>query len=98
MVHIDQDPLAPDGVLAGTLDDGTRVSAETLRRVACDCGLLAQGGQRRALDHLHWQTLAFDSSGNPEGTEAARRRLCLPGLHSRPFPARPPHPALAARR
>ena len=23
---------------AGTLDDGTRVSAETLRRVACDCG------------------------------------------------------------
>jgi hypothetical protein len=44
MVHVDQDPLAPDGVLAGTLDDGTRVSAETLRRVACDCGLLAQGG------------------------------------------------------
>jgi len=37
MVHMDQDPLAPDGVLSGTLDDGTRVSAETLRRVACDC-------------------------------------------------------------
>jgi hypothetical protein len=30
--------------LAGTLDDGTHISAETLRRVACDCGLLAQGG------------------------------------------------------
>ena len=44
LVHLDQDPLSPDGVLAGTLDDGTRVSAETLRRVACDCGLLAQGG------------------------------------------------------
>ena len=43
MVHIDQDPLAPDGVLAGTLDDGTRVSAEALRRVACDCGLVAVG-------------------------------------------------------
>jgi hypothetical protein len=43
MLHVDQDPLAPDGVLAGTLDDGTRVSAETLRPVACDCGLLAQG-------------------------------------------------------
>jgi len=41
MVHIDQDPLAPDGVLAGTLDDGTRVSAETLRRVSCDCGIVA---------------------------------------------------------
>ena len=41
MVHLDQDPLAPDGILAGTLDDGTRVSAETLRRVACDCGIVA---------------------------------------------------------
>jgi hypothetical protein len=41
MVHVDQDPLAPDGILSGTLDDGTRVSAETLRRVACDCGLVA---------------------------------------------------------
>ena len=44
MLHVDQDPLAPDGVLAGTLDDGTRVSAETLRRVACDCGLVAVTG------------------------------------------------------
>jgi Domain of unknown function (DUF222) len=44
MVHLDQDPLAPDGILSGTLDDGTSVSAETLRRVACDCRLLAQGG------------------------------------------------------
>jgi hypothetical protein len=41
MLHVDQDPLAPDGALAGTLDDGTRVSAETLRRVACDCGFVA---------------------------------------------------------
>jgi hypothetical protein len=44
MVHVDQDPLAPEGTLAGTLEDGTRVSAETLRRVACDCRLLAQRG------------------------------------------------------
>ena len=43
MLHVDQDPLASDGALAGTLDDGTRVSAETLRRVACDCGLVAVG-------------------------------------------------------
>jgi len=48
MVHLDQDPLAPDGVLAGTLDDGTRVSAETLRRVACDCGLVAVESPRPA--------------------------------------------------
>jgi hypothetical protein len=41
IVHLDQDVLGPDGVLAGTLEDGTSVSAETLRRVACDCGLVA---------------------------------------------------------
>jgi hypothetical protein len=48
MLHVDQDPLAPDGALAGTLDDGTRVSAETLRRVACDCGLVAVGHDKTA--------------------------------------------------
>jgi hypothetical protein len=41
VVHLDQDVLGPDGALAGTLEDGTRVSAEALRRVACDCGLVA---------------------------------------------------------
>ena len=50
MVHLDQDALGPDGVLAGTLEDGTRVSAETLRRVACDCGLVATGGDGEALN------------------------------------------------
>jgi hypothetical protein len=40
MVHVDQDPLGPDGAIAATLEDGTHVSAETLRRVACDCGLV----------------------------------------------------------
>jgi hypothetical protein len=44
MVHVDQDALAPDGTLAATLDDGTHLSAETFRRIACDCGLVAQGG------------------------------------------------------
>jgi hypothetical protein len=53
MVHVDQDPLAPDGVLAGTLDDGTRVSAETLRRVACDCGLVAVSGDGEKLNIGH---------------------------------------------
>jgi hypothetical protein len=50
MLHVDQDPLAPDGALAGTLDDGTRVSAETLRRVACDCGLVAVGHDKTGTD------------------------------------------------
>jgi hypothetical protein len=44
MVHVDQDPLAADGVMAATLEDGTGVSAETLRRIACDCGLVAVTG------------------------------------------------------
>jgi len=43
MVHLAQDVLGPDGAWAGTLEDGTRVSSETLRRVACDCGLVAIG-------------------------------------------------------
>ena len=50
MVHVDQDPLAPDGGLAGTLDDGSPISAETLRRVACDCGLVAVRGGGEGLN------------------------------------------------
>ena len=44
MVHVDQDPLASDGVKSATLDDGTRVSAETFKRIACDCGVVAVAG------------------------------------------------------
>jgi hypothetical protein len=40
VVHLDQDPLAADGNLAATLGDGSRVSAETFRRLACDSGLV----------------------------------------------------------
>jgi hypothetical protein len=29
LVQVDQDPLAPDGALAATLEDGTHLSAET---------------------------------------------------------------------
>jgi hypothetical protein len=43
MVRLDQDVLAPDGVYAATLGDGTRLSAEALRRVACDCGIVTLG-------------------------------------------------------
>jgi hypothetical protein len=49
-VHVDQDPLAADGVMAATLEDGTAVSPETLRRVACDCGLVAVTGNGEALN------------------------------------------------
>jgi len=49
-VHVDQDPLAADGMLAATLEDGTNVSAETLRRVACDCGLVAVNSAGESLN------------------------------------------------
>ncbi len=50
MVHLDQEVLGPDGAWSGTLEDGTRVSAETLRRVACDCGLVAVNHDGEALN------------------------------------------------
>ena len=53
MVYVDQDPLQPDGVLAATLDDGTHLSAETLRRVSCDCGLVAVSGGGESLNIGH---------------------------------------------
>ncbi len=40
-VHLAQEPLAAGGSLAATLDDGTRVSAEAFRRVACDAAVVA---------------------------------------------------------
>ncbi len=50
VVHVDQNVLGPDGSTAGTLEDGTRVSAETLRRVACDCGVVAASGSGETLN------------------------------------------------
>ena len=50
MVHLDRDVLEADGAWSAALEDGTRVSAETLRRVACDCGLVAVGHDGQALN------------------------------------------------
>ena len=50
MVHLDQEVLEADGAWSATLEDGTGVSAETLRRVACDCGLLAVGQEGQSLN------------------------------------------------
>ncbi len=50
MVHLEQEALGADGEWSATLEDGTRVSAETLRRVACDCGLVAVGGDGENLN------------------------------------------------
>jgi hypothetical protein len=40
----------PTALLAATLDDGTRVSAETFRRIACDCGVVAVAGDGAELN------------------------------------------------
>jgi hypothetical protein len=45
MVHLGQEAPGGDGQWAATLEDGARVSAETLRRVACDCALVATSGE-----------------------------------------------------
>jgi hypothetical protein len=50
IVHLDQEVLGPDGAMGGTLEDGTRVPAETLRRVACDCSLVAVHHDGQALN------------------------------------------------
>jgi hypothetical protein len=41
VIHLDQAVLGPDGAREAFLDDGTRVSAETFRRISCDAALVA---------------------------------------------------------
>ncbi len=41
VIHVDRDLAAQDGTLRAELEDGTHVSAETLRRVSCDGGIVA---------------------------------------------------------
>jgi hypothetical protein len=50
MIHLDQEVFGQDSAWTATLEDGTRVPAETLRRVACDCSLVATGGDGEALN------------------------------------------------
>lgn len=63
-VHLEQDPLASDGTLAATLDDGTRVPAETFRRIACDASVVC---------------VAHDGAGNPLAA-GRRTRTISPAL------------------
>jgi hypothetical protein len=41
VIHVDRDLTSPEPTLAARLEDGTPVSAETLRRVCCDGGVVA---------------------------------------------------------
>ena len=40
VIHVERDLTASDGTLRAELEDGTHVSAETLRRVSCDGGVI----------------------------------------------------------
>jgi hypothetical protein len=92
MLHVDQDPLAPDGVRSATLDDGTRVSAETLRRVACDCGLVAIGDHGLAASSVTAAPAAESPCPAQRGEVGAQSapgeglREGLPGRRSRSIP------------
>jgi hypothetical protein len=48
VIHLDKDLGAPEGAMSASLDDGTHVSAEALRRIACDGGLVAAVVDERA--------------------------------------------------
>ena len=52
VIHLDQTVFGPDGEREAYLDDGTRVSAETFRRVSCDSTLvgITAGADGRILD------------------------------------------------
>jgi hypothetical protein len=89
MVHLDQDPLAPDGVLSGTLDDGTRVSAEAIRRVACDCGIVAVPSAAPPCPPTPGEVDALPSPRHAARGEVDARSAAgegLPGRRSRSIP------------
>lgn len=85
VLHVDQDLVSDDRTLAATLGDGTRVSAETLRRVACDGGVVV------AVSDPHGQVL--DIGRRTRAIPAAIRRAMLlrdrhcrfPGCANRAF-------------
>lgn len=58
MVHLDLKTLV-DGIKAGTLSGGTRVSASQIRLMACNAGIIPQvfNGKPLPIDHGHEQRL-----------------------------------------
>ncbi len=58
MVHLDLKTLI-DGIAAGTLSGGTRVSASQIRLMACNAGIIPQifNGKSLPIDHGHEQRL-----------------------------------------
>lgn len=75
VVHLDRDLLAPD-TLAATLDDGSRVSAETFRRLSCDTVVMPlRPSANPAAD-----TSTAYISGSPPAVSTTRTRTISPSL------------------
>ncbi|HUF74671.1 MAG TPA: hypothetical protein VMM35_00265, partial [Longimicrobiales bacterium] len=75
MLHVDADTLSAEGEPSRSeLDDGTRVSAETSRRLSCDCGLvrMRHGPDGRILD-VGRRTRTRAAGGSSGGARGGRR-------------------------
>ena len=105
-VHTDIDTLRANGEGAeSNLERGGNVSAETSRRLACDCGVVPWWNEsiRWRCSGWTWDaptylTRSLDSAVDPAGIAAARRRLSLPRLHGAQVRRRASHGALGRRR
>jgi hypothetical protein len=98
VIHVDRDLTSDEGTLGATLEDGTHVSAETLRRVACDGGVVAAvvdeqgavldiGRRTRAIPTAIRRALWIRDPGVP-----------VPGVLQQAICPRAPHRPLAAWR
>jgi hypothetical protein len=62
VIHLEQAVLGPDGAREAFLDDGTRVSAETFRRVSCDGALVVTTGDGGAVLDVGRKTRAVPAA------------------------------------
>ena len=98
VVHVDAPVLAdPDGAGQSVLEDGTHVSAETSRRLACDASrVVMQHGAGRSCGGGRGPD-PDDSAGDPASAASSRPRLPLSGLRRARW-AGASHSSLGARR
>ena len=87
VLHADEAVLSDDGEGGCELEDGSALSPETARRIACDASIVRNGRKARTIP-----------PALQEGATRARPRLPLPRLREPPLPGRPPRPPLGERR
>ena len=104
IVHVDAATLATDvprpertGAGACSVADGPGIAAETARRLACDCSLVAALNRSGRTVDVGRRTRR--SRRDPPGARGARRPLSVPGVRAPPIRRRaPPRPLGAGRR